>query len=82
MRELLQTLKAEWTTPNAFPWDQLTEILCGLDDRLTALETARAPTKDEQIATLTEELAGRPAAAPKTPKTAAVPGKPGQAIQA
>jgi hypothetical protein len=38
MRERLEALRDGWTTPHVFPWDELIEIIVGLDARVTALE--------------------------------------------
>jgi len=44
MRKRLEALRDGWTTPNVFPWDELTDIICELESRIAALESS-APAK-------------------------------------
>jgi hypothetical protein len=65
MREKMRQLKEGWTSPNAFPWDELTEIICGLDDQLAAmreridvLESAAVPAKEHATSKRTHSAKG------------------------
>lgn len=60
MRERMERLKTGWTNPNVFPWDELTDIICELDEKLTA--------QTHQIDVLQRAQKERPAKAAKPAK--------------
>lgn len=74
MRERLDALKAHWEENGAchFPWDDVSELLLELEDRVVAIENAGG--KGKAAASIEKRLAALEDSAtkPDAPKTAPV----------